>query len=331
MDRETALRLPKIELHVHLEGSIQPGTLLRLAERHGISLPAKDLAGLAEWYTFTDFPHFVEIYTTLSQCIRTAEDIELITREFLQGQADQNIFYTEATYTPFTIFKQSGIPWDEQIDAINRGREWARKSLDVDLALIVDIVREIDVADGEMVADWVIGTHGHGVCALGLSGIEALTEPKKHAHAFATAKRAGVPISTHAGETQGPWSILGCLDDLGADRIGHGVRAVEDPALVERLRVERIPIEVCPSSNVCLKVFPTLADHTLPKLLDAGLVVTINSDDPPMFNTTLTDELVRVSEAFGLEDETVRGFIATAVDVAFVDEPTRASFRSRLG
>ena len=330
MIREELLKLPKVELHVHLEGSIQPETVLLLAERNRVDLPASDVQGLRDWYTFRDFPHFVEIYTTISSCIRTPEDIEFITREFLCGQASQNIIYTEATFTAFTLFTQSGIPWDEQLDAINRARIWARHEYNIEMQLVIDIVRERLVAEGESIAQWVIDSFGKGVCALGLTGIEGLNPPKKHKNAFVQVAKAGIPLTTHAGETEGPWSIWGCLNDLGSHRIGHGVRCLEDPALVDHLIENRIHLEVCPSSNVCLDVFPTLTDHTLPSLIDRGISVSINSDDPPMFNTSLTDEYVCCAEAFGLTSNQIQSIIQSAAGVAFLSESDKSSLIERL-
>ncbi len=324
MIREQVLCMPKVELHVHLEGSIRPATLLQLAERNGVRLPAATVEGLADWFTFTNFEHFVDIYTTAASCIQKPEDLELITREFLIGQAEQNIVYTEATYTAFYILSSSGIPWSEQIDAINRARSWASKELAVELQLILDIVRERSVEDGEVTAQWVMESHGVGVCALGLSGFESKTEPRKHAGAFSAVQARGIPSSTHAGETTGPWSIVACLDDLKADRIGHGVRCLDDPALVERLRESQVPIEVCPSSNVCLAVVPTFTEHPLRRMIDAGLNVSINSDDPPMFNTTLTDEWSRSAEAFGLTVEELAEMNRRAFRAAFLSDAARA-------
>ena len=330
MTRQKALEMPKIELHVHLEGSIRPTTLLQLAQRNGVALPATTVEGLNDWYRFRNFEHFVEIYTTASSCIQTPEDIELVAREFLVGQAEQNILYTEATYTAFTLYSQSGIPWDEQRDAINRAREWARAELGVEMQLILDIVRERTVEEGELTAQWVIDSFGDGVCALGFSGIERLTEPKKHRHAFQVVQAAGIPSSAHAGETWGPESIIGCLDDLGADRIGHGIRCVDDPALVERLREAQTPLEVCPSSNVCLGAARSIALHPLRSMIDAGLNVTINSDDPPMFDTTLTGEYVRCADEIGISFDYFVEMNRRALDAAFLSQEAKAALRERL-
>jgi len=322
--------MPKVELHVHVEGSIRPETLLKLARRNQVELPADTVEGLRQWYTFTDFPHFVEIYIALTNCIRTPEDLELIFREFLEGQAAQNIRHTEATYTAFTVFELSGIPFEVQMQAINRAREWAKQALGVTLALIVDIAREVEPAVGMVTAEWVKEWRGRGVEALGLGGYEVGYPPERHTEALKLAQAAGVPCILHAGETEGPASIWGALKAGKSIRIGHGVRCLEDEALVAELRARQIPLEVCPTSNVCLKVVPTLAQHPLPRLLNAGLYVTINSDDPPMFNTTLTDEYVRVAETFGFGAAELEQFVLNALRASLLSEAERAALEAEF-
>lgn len=160
--------MPKVELHVHLEGSVRPETLLKLAKRHNVSLPADEVAGLRKWFTFRDFNHFIEIYMTISSCLRTAEDIELITREFLSGQAEQNILYSEVTFTPFNQYEINRLGFHKQIDAVNRARIWAEKELGVRMGIIMDIPRLTDPEAGLMIADWAIERYGDGLIALGL-------------------------------------------------------------------------------------------------------------------------------------------------------------------
>jgi adenosine deaminase len=305
--------MPKVELHVHLEGSIRPETLLTLARRNNKPLPFDTVEGLREWYRFTNFRHFVEIYVAITNCLKTPDDIELIAREFLQGQAEQNILHSEVTYTALTVCDLTGIDFDAQLDAINRARAWAERELGVTMALIVDIAREVSAERGRITAEWVADAQGRGVDALGLGGYEVGHPPFKHAHAFDAARGRGVISIPHAGETEGPASIWGAVRRLGARRIGHGVRCLEDPALVAHLRAQQIPLEVCPSSNVCLGVAPSLAAHPLPRLIEAGLNVTINSDDPPLFNTTLTDELLRCAHTFGFDFETLQQLSINAV------------------
>ncbi|MBI5929341.1 MAG: adenosine deaminase [Chloroflexi bacterium] len=311
--------MPKIELHVHLQGSTRPETLLKLAQHHHIALPADTVEGIREWYTFRDFPHFVEIYGVICDCIQAPDDIELLAREFLQGQASQNIRYTELTYTP-----PRRIPFDEQLDALNRARVWGEAELGVTMNYIVDIPRECEVEVGNLIADWAISGMGQGVIALGLGGPEVDNPPEKYPEAYAKIKAAGLISIPHAGETVGAASIWSALKFTDAVRIGHGVRCLEDPALVEELRRRQIPLEVCPTSNVCLKVVDQLENHPLPHLLEAGLYVTLNSDDPPMFNTTLTEEYIRCADVFGFDANRIEQFVMDALRVTILPADQKA-------
>ena len=325
-------QMPKVELHVHIEGSIRPETLLTLAQRNHVDLPFDTLDGLRQWYTFIDFPHFVDIYVEITRCLKTVDDIELVTREFLQGQAGQHILHTEATYTAETVRLLHSIAYDDQLAAINRARAWARRDLGVTMALIVDIAREVPPDVGVRIARWVAGAHDMetGVAALGLGGYEVGHPAEKHAAAFKLARGAGVPCILHAGETSGPESIWGAIRVADTQRIGHGVRCVEDPPLVAYLREKQIPLEVCPTSNVCLKVCPSLAKHPLPQLLKDGLYVTLNSDDPPMFNTTLTDEYITCANTFGWDVSTVRQLVLNAAKAALLPQPRKRALIARL-
>jgi len=305
--------MPKVELHVHLEGSIRPETLLKLARRNDVALPADSIEGLRQWYTFVDFPHFVDIYVAMSRCLKTPDDVELITREFLAGQAAQNILHSEVTYTAYTLYQLHHLPFEDQLAAINRARAWAAAELDTTMTLTLDIAREVPPEAGLITAGWAISGMGRGVTALGLGGGEVGNPPEKHQAAFERARAAGLASVPHAGETAGPESIWGALRSLRADRIGHGVRCLEDPKLIEELRARQIPLEMCPTSNVCLKVSPTLAEHPLPRLLAEGVYVTLSSDDPPMFNTTLTDEWLACTKAFGFEANMIEKLSLNAV------------------
>ena len=325
--REVIETLPKVELHVHLEGSIQPEALLKLAERNKEDLPAKDVAGLRDWFQFRDFPHFVEIYVAASKCIKTPADLELIAEEFARGQATQNILYTEANYTAMTIFRYAGIPFNEQIDALTKG---FAKVLETKVNLILDIVREFTTEEGETIAQWCIDAKDKGVVAIGLSGFEGKTPVSKHENAFRVAKDAGLKCSAHAGETGGPEAIREALDVALADRIGHGVRCLQDGFLVKELRDKQIHLEVNPTSNVCLGIYPSLAEHPLPRLLDEGLSVSINSDDPPLFSTSLTEEWIRCAEEFELSTDILYSLCQGAVSHSFLDDAEKQHLKQRI-
>jgi len=324
--------MPKVELHVHLEGSIQPATLLKLARRNSVLLPAKTEGDLRRWYRFISFDHFIEVYLTISRCIRTVEDIELIAREFLAGQAAQNVMYSEVTYTAFTHYQTKGIPFEAQLAAINRARAWAAAELGVSMNLVIDISRSSRMTQEEvlMQADWVIESLGNGVVALGLGGPEVGYPPEVFAEAFARAREAGVPSVPHAGETVGPASIWGAVRALHAARIGHGVRCLEDPALVEELRTRQIPLEVCPGSNVCLGVAPSLEQHPLPRLVAQGLYVTVNSDDPPMFNTSLNAEYLALQHVFGFSRAQIEALCLNAVRATLLPAACRAAMEAEF-
>ena len=316
--------MPKVELHVHLEGSIRPETVLKLAQRNGERLPADTVEGLREWYAFRDFPHFVEVYVAVTKCVKTADDLELIMREFLEGQKAQNILHSEVTFTASTVEKYAGIPWKEQNAALLRAIRWGEAELGITSGLILDIVRGDPVERAMEVAPWA--TEGEGVLALGLAGEERLGTAQ-YAPAVELAAARGLPFVPHAGETTGPETILECLAIGDPVRIGHGVRAVEDPRLVADLRRRGIPLEVCPTSNVALGVFPSLDAHPLPSLMDEGILVTINSDDPPMFGTTLSDEFARCAEAFEFDEDILYSLTMNAVNAALVSDARRAELR----
>lgn len=321
--------MPKVELHVHIEGSIRPETVIKLAERNHQHLPANTVDGLRSWYDFRDFEHFVEVYVSVTKCIKTPEDIELLVREFLQGQRAQNILHTEATYTASTLEKHCGIPWDEQIDAINRARHWGERELGTSLGIIVDIVRGDPVDKAMTILRWVKDAQGNGVVALGLAGIERLGT-RQYEPVFRAASQEGVTAICHAGETSGAESVWEVLEVAGSRRIGHGVRCLSDQKLVDHLREHRIPLEVCPSSNVCIGVFPSMADHPIRAMKEAGLVVTVNSDDPPMFGTSLNEEWSRIVETFEFDFEDVKEMSLNAVDASLVDEAEKRALRQKV-
>jgi len=204
---------------------------------------------------------------------------------------------------------------------LNAARHWGESELNTKVGIVIDIPR--DDADYEMslmMADWAISGFGDGIVAFGLGGPEVGYPPQDFTDAFAKAIAAGMPSVPHAGETEGPASIWGALKNLKADRIGHGVRCIEDAELVEYLRTEQIPLEVNPTSNICLKVYDHIENHPLPQLVDAGLYITINSDDPPMFNTTLTNEYIVVAEAFGYDADMLNQFSLNALRASYLPD-----------
>jgi adenosine deaminase len=315
--------MPKAELHVHLEGSIQPATLLTLAERNGVTLPAQDLEGLRRYYRFTDFGHFLEVYFTVSGCLKTLEDFSLIAYEFGASMARQNIRYAEVTFTPQTNVTNSGLPFGEILTALNNGRSRAHTEFGVEFRWILDIVRD-NPGSRHKVVEWAVASMEEGVVGLGLGGTEHGHPPEGFVDAFTIARQAGLRSVPHAGETAGPPSVWGAIRALGAERIGHGVRSIEDPELVRYLLAHQIPLEVCPSSELCLGVYPSYAEHPVRRLWEQGLYVTVNSDDPPMFNTDLVGEYRALAEHLAFSAAELAQLSLNALQASFLPADRKA-------
>ncbi|HSM15306.1 MAG TPA: adenosine deaminase [Thermoanaerobaculia bacterium] len=297
------LELPKVELHVHLEGAMRPETLLALARSHRAGLPADDVAGLREWFRFRDFDHFVQIYLTCCAVLRRPEDFQRLLRDFAADQERERIRYTEIHFTIGTHWL-NGLPIDEILDAMEETIRAEEKSRGIGLRLIPDIVRDVGSRTADPTLEWAIEARRRGIAvALGLTGREAVCPSRPFAAHFEEAARNGLHCVAHAGEHAGPPAVHEVLDHCRAERIGHGVRSIEDDGLIERLRRERTPLEVCPTSNLCLGLAPDLASHPFDRLRRAGLELSVNSDDPALFDTTLSREYERLAEAFGYGPE----------------------------
>lgn len=327
MSLETYLRAaPKAELHVHLEGSIQPETLLELARRNRVDLPASTAEGLREWFRFRDFHHFIEVYLTITRCLRTAADYELLAYEFGREMQRQGARYAEVTFSPSTHHAM-GVPHDVYFSGLQKGRERARVELGVEFNWVFDIVRNIFPTSPEL-ADYTTGVAidgaGEGVVALGLGGLEAGHPPEDFAPFFERALAAGLHSDPHAGELAGPDSIWGAIRSLHAERLGHGVRAVEDPTLVAYLAEHRIPIEVNPTSNLRLNVYPSYQDHPLRRLYEAGVPLTVNSDDPPLFGTSLEQELQLLPTEFGFDVAAIDDILLNGIRHSFLEPDRKA-------
>ncbi len=309
--------MPKAELHVHLEGSVRPATLLALARRNGIALPAIDEAGLRDFYRFRDFDHFLAVYDLICTCIQTPDDLTLITYELGASAAEQHIRYMEVTFTTCGRFRQ-GLSLNDQLAGVRAGAQQAEREFGVRMQFIPDVVAEQTVEEAWTLARWAVAQQGNGICALGLAGKEVGRDAAALAPVFTYVRDAGLPRTLHAGETVGPESMWDALTTLHADRIGHGVRVVEDPKLLELLYAMQVPLEVCPKSNVCLGLYPDLATHPILMLWRAGLFLTVNTDDPPMFDTTLTDEYRALAAVHGFTRDEIKELALNAVRAAFL-------------
>jgi aminodeoxyfutalosine deaminase len=329
---------PKAELHVHLEGSIQPATLLMLARRNGVALPAGDVEGLRRWFAFRDFHHFIEVYVAITRCLKTRDDYELVAYEHGAEMARQHVRYAEVTFSPST-HAALGVPFDIAFAGLTQGRARARADFGVEINWVFDIVRNLaDPAQRDHYADYTtrvaIEGMADGVVALGLGGLETGYPPEQFARWFALARAAGLHSDPHAGELGGPESVWGAIHALGAERIGHGVRAIEDPALLAYLAEHQLALEVNPTSNLRLGVYPDLAAHPLRRLREAGVIVTVNSDDPPLFNTTLNDEVALLAGAFDGDAATASEILLDGVRHSFLPSERKqtleAAFRAEM-
>ena len=314
---------PKAELHVHLEGAIRPETLLTLAKRNNISLPVTTLEEARVWFTYRDFPHFVEIFFAISSCLKTYEDYELIAYEFGAEMARQHVRYAEVTFSASTHEYALGVPFEVYFRGLTQGRARAKADFGVEIFWVFDIVRDVrDLTLREKRADYTLAValeaRNEGVIALGLGGNEVNSPPEQFARWFEQALSEGLHSVPHAGETVGPASVWGALHTLGAERIGHGVRSIEDATLVAHLAQQQIPLEICPHSNICLGVYPSMAEHPLPRLYAAGVPFSVNSDDPPLFHTTLNENIYTLFQPFNLSLDTIDEILLNGVRHSFL-------------
>ncbi|MEV6814956.1 adenosine deaminase [Micromonospora sp. NPDC051296] len=329
-DRDDLIqRLPKVELHVHLEGSMRPATLLRMARRHGLDLGRLDEAGVADLFRFRSFRHFTELYEQCCAALREPADLQLLTEELADMAHEQNVRHLEVTFSPGTHRRGPGIPFDEQIDAVARGAEEARRRTGVSMRFVVDHVRGESPEECQQVAEWAVAGVPRGVVALGLGGFEPGRPASLFAEPIWWAAAHGVPFVPHAGEAVGPEGVWDCLA-FDPPRIAHGIRAVEDPALLTALRDRSVVLDVCPTSNLRTGVVPSPQAHPLRRLWDAGVRLTLNTDDPTMFHTDLVAEHRLAARWHGFTVAQFAGMTLTAVEAALLPDPERAALRDRV-
>ena len=328
-------KLPKAELHVHLEGSISPETVLALAERHDMlhTLPVEDEIGLKEWFKFSDFPHFLQIYLLIQDLLRTSDDFSIIAYELGRDMAEQNIKYREVTFTPYTHtdYSDKGLLIQDILLGLEEGRQKAQEKFDVEIRWVFDVGRNLSFDNNgnynpepaETTLDYALLGQDFGVVGFGLGGNEVNAPPEPFAHAFERAVSEGLWSVPHAGETMGPESVWGAINKLKAKRIGHGVRAIEDATLIQALMDRGIVLEVNPTSNICLNVYDSFDEHPLRKLDEAGVIVTVNSDDPLLFSTTLIQEYAILVKHFGYDQDKLIRVARNAFEYAAVDKNTK--------
>lgn len=316
--------LPKAELHVHHVGSASPHVVAGLAARYEgrTDVPA-DPAALAKYFEFTDFAHFIEVYLSVVDLIRDAEDVRALTYGVAEDMVRQNIRYAELTVTPYSSVKR-GIPGEAFMEAIEDARIAAERELGIVLRWCFDIPGEAGLESAEVTEKLALGLRPDGLVSFGLGGPEIGVPRPQFQPYFDRARAAGLHSVPHAGESTGPETVWDALRHLGAERIGHGTQSVKDPALVDYLGEHRIPLEVCPTSNIATRVVERMEDHPIRQMVDAGLVVTVNSDDPPMFGTDLNREYEVVADLLELDEAGVAELARQAVRSSFQDEAGKA-------
>ncbi len=317
--------LPKVELHVHHVGSASVRTVAELAARHeGSTVVPSDPDKLAEYYDFTDFAHFIDVYLSVVDLLRTPEDIWTLTHDVAHDLAAQNVRYAELTLTPYTSIR-AGLAAEAFCEAVEDARRTAEAELDLTLRWCFDIPGEFGIVGAEATIATALKHQPDGLVSFGLGGPEVGVPRAQFAPYFAQAHAAGLHSVPHAGESTGPDTIWDSIRHLGAERIGHGIAAAQDPELLKYLAATGTVLEVCPTSNVRTRSVPSLAAHPLPALVKAGVPVTINSDDPPMFDTTLTQEYEVARDLLDLDDAGVADLARVAVQASFADAATKST------
>ncbi|MFI8370801.1 adenosine deaminase [Streptomyces sp. NPDC085466] len=312
--------LPKAELHVHHVGSASPRIVSELAARHPDSKVPTDPEALADYFTFTDFAHFIDVYLSVVDLVRTPEDVRLLTFEVARDMARQNIRYAELTITPYSSTRR-GI--DER--AFMAAIEDARKAAEVEFGTVLrwcfDIPGEAGLESAEETARLAVtdGIRPEGLVSFGLGGPEIGVPRPQFKPYFDRARAAGLHSVPHAGETTGPETVWDAIRDLGAERIGHGTSSVRDPELLAYLAEHRIALEVCPTSNIATRAVATLDEHPIRAMVDAGVLVTVNSDDPPMFGTDLNTEYAVAARLLELDERGLAALAKNAVEASFLD------------
>jgi aminodeoxyfutalosine deaminase len=314
---------PKIELHVHLEGTVQPETVLDLARRNGVALPVETTDELRELFRFDNLTHFIDVWFLVTAALQTADDFRRITVDYAEEAARHGAVYVEGIFAP-TVPARNGVDLDVMFEGYCDGVQEARERLGVEVRLTPDLNRTSPPEEAADIVRHAVNRLDRGVVGIGLGGVEGQAPPEQFAEAFRLAREGGLGSVPHAGEVVGPASVWGAIKALDADRIRHGIRSMEDPVLVRELCDRRIVLDVCPTANVCVGAVSSMDRHPLPEMVAAGLRCSLSTDDPAMFGIDLTGEY-REASARGLSP---REFYEVGIDGALCDESTRNVLRA---
>jgi aminodeoxyfutalosine deaminase len=320
--KNAAHPFPKIELHVHLEATVRPETLLEIARRNDFALPADTPEGIRDLYRYRNFDHFIEVWILTTNALQTADDFRQVVVDYAAEAKKHGAVYVEGIFSPIERTWR-GVSWDDLFSGYCDGAQEAKELHGVEVLLTPDVTRAAPVEDGFELVSHAARYKERGIVGIGLGGEEALYPPEKFTDVFALVREEGFGSVPHAGEVAGPESVRGALDALHADRVRHGIRAVEDPALLEELAERRVVLDVTPLSNLRTGVVPTLGEHPLPDLIAAGIPCTVSTDDPEMFDTDLTREY-EAALSIGIDPKTL---YEAGVGGALCSDETRARLR----
>jgi adenosine deaminase/aminodeoxyfutalosine deaminase len=321
------LSVPKAELHLHLEGAVDPPTLVELSRRHDAT--PLDLAAVERLYDCRDFPGFLQAFAVLTERLRDAADYELITYRLMERLRAENVVHAEV-YVSVGVCLRRGQDFDAIFAGMERGRSRGANDFGVSLLWIFDFVRQWGLEAAAHVVEKAIQFRGRNVVGIGMGGDERQAAPELFREVYERAAENGLRLTAHAGEAAGPESVLGALDALGAERIGHGLNAWHDPELVARLARDQVPVEVCVTSNLRTGCLKSLQQHPLRKYFDAGMLVTLNSDDPAMFATSLAREYQLAQDAFGFTEDELRLLAANSFRASFLPEEVKQRYLAGL-
>jgi len=313
--------LPKAELHLHLEGSIDPATLLELKRRHG---KTGTLAEVEELYRYKDFSGFLLAFKTVTEELQTPEDYELITYRLTEKLKAENVLHAEV-YVSVGVCLWRKQDFDSIFAGLERGREHGERDFGISLLWIFDAVRQFGAEKAQRVAELAARYKGSSVVGFGIGGDERQAAPEMFRDVYAYAAKNGLRLTAHAGETAGPGSVWGALN-LPAERIGHGLTASQDPELVEALSTRQIPVEICITSNLRTGICPTITEHPVRNYFDQGVMVTLNTDDPAMFATSLSREYQLAQDNFGFTDEHLRELARNSFEASFLPAEKKLQF-----
>ncbi|MCW8419615.1 adenosine deaminase [Fluoribacter dumoffii] len=324
------MNLKKAELHVHLEGTITPELAAKLAARNKLIIPEGLVAPDGESYLSKDFLDFLKVYDTLAALIRYPQDYYDITLDYLRARAGENAIYVEMMYSPDHAELSSKIPSAEHLAAIQQAVDDAKEQFDIVGRIIITAVRHFGIEAVERVARQTHKDRFPCVTGFGLGGDEAKFPPKLFTRAYQIAAEAGLQCTVHAGEFAPASGMVEAMENLPIQRIGHGVNSIYSPETMMMLQDKNITLEICPTSNIFLGLFKNMEEHPFPKFYEAGIKISINSDDPPFMSTTLGQEYQRVQNSYGYSDKIMNAITRMAIEAAFVDEHTRTELLAKI-